>query len=80
MVTLMNEELRIPPHVVEATVNHVSGLAKSGVAGVYNRALYLGERQEALNQWAAFLQRIGYMQIHVTTRKVNPAVSMPFPS
>ena len=56
MVTLMNEELRIPPHVVEATVNHVSGLAKSGVAGVYNRALYLEERRDALDQWAKLLQ------------------------
>ena len=33
-------ELGIAPHVVEAVVNHVSGRAKAGVAGVYNRAVY----------------------------------------
>lgn len=56
MVTVMNEELRIQPHVVEAVVNHVSGSAKRGVAGVYNRALYLDERRQALNAWDIWLQ------------------------
>ena len=41
MVTIMNEDLSIAPHVVEACVNHISGSAKAGVAGVYNKALYL---------------------------------------
>jgi hypothetical protein len=41
--------------VVEATVNHVSGAAKAGVAGVYNRATYLQERKQALGQWADYL-------------------------
>jgi integrase len=52
MVTMMNEKLSVAPHVVEAVVNHVSGLAKAGVAGVYNRALYLRERRLALECWA----------------------------
>ena len=39
----MNEKLKIAPHVVEAVVNHMSGLAKAGVAGVYNRALYFDD-------------------------------------
>lgn len=56
MVTMMNERLGIPPHVVEACVNHVSGGAKAGVAGVYNKALYLTERREALVAWAGFVQ------------------------
>lgn len=51
MVTVMNEELGIAPHVVEAVVNHVSGLAKAAVAGVYNRALYLEDRKNALTPW-----------------------------
>jgi hypothetical protein len=55
MVTMMNEQLGIPPHVVEAVVNHISGLAKAGVAGVYNRALYLEDRRTALTKWADFL-------------------------
>jgi len=44
-------EIGIPPHIVEATLNHISG-AKAGVAGVYNRAAYLPERKAALERWA----------------------------
>ena len=58
MVTLMNERLAIPPHVVEATINHISGSAKAGVAGVYNRALYLEERRRALTAWAEHVEVI----------------------
>ncbi len=50
MVTGMNE-MGIQPHIVEAIVNHISG-HRAGVAGVYNRALYLDERRRALNAWA----------------------------
>jgi len=38
------------PHVVEAILNHVSG-HKAGVAGTYNKALYLAERRRALSRW-----------------------------
>lgn len=55
MVTQMNERLGIQPHIVEATINHASGAAKAGVAGVYNRALYLDERREALQKWAKWV-------------------------
>lgn len=55
VVTLMNERLGIAPHVVEACVNHISGGAKAGVAGVYNKALYLNERREAMAAWASFV-------------------------
>jgi integrase len=54
MSTLMNDRLGVLPHVVEAILNHVSG-SKGGVAGVYNKALYLRERVEALNLWADHL-------------------------
>ncbi len=57
MSTLMNDRLGVLPHVVEAILNHVSG-AKGGVAGVYNKALYLRERVEALNLWADHLLSI----------------------
>jgi integrase len=52
--TVMNDRLGIAPHVVEAILNHVSShkSGKSGVAGVYNKALYLRERTEALRLWA----------------------------
>ena len=55
MVTVMNEKLGFAPHVVEAVVNHMSGLAKVGVAGVYNRALYFDERRRALQNWADYV-------------------------
>ena len=56
LVTRMGEDLRIAPHVVEAIVNHVG--TRAGVAGVYNRALYLDERRAALNAWAAHIMQV----------------------
>jgi integrase len=58
MITVMNEHLGIPPHIVEAVVNHISGPAKRGVAGVYNRALYLDDRKKALDAWADCVVRL----------------------
>jgi len=57
VATHMAEELRIAPHVIEAALNHVSG-TKSGVAGIYNRALHLDERRVALDTWADYLLRL----------------------
>ncbi len=47
-------EIGVAPHVVEAVLNHVSG-AKSGVAGVYNRAQYAAEKKAALERWASHI-------------------------
>jgi integrase len=60
MSTVMNGRLDVLPHVVEAILNHVSSQAsgKSGVGGVYNKAVYLRERVEALNLWADHLASI----------------------
>ena len=44
-------ELGVLPHVIEAVVNHVSG-HKGGVAGIYNRAVYMPEKIAALERWA----------------------------
>lgn len=41
---------RVPPHVVERVLNHVSG-SFGGVAGVYNRFQYLDEMRAALGAW-----------------------------
>ena len=49
--TRMAEDLQIPPHVIEAILNHVSG-HKSGIAGVYNLATYAAEKAQALALWA----------------------------
>jgi integrase len=58
MVTELNETLTIEPHVVEALVNHVSGAARAGVAGVYNRALYIEQRRLAMQAWGDLLTEI----------------------
>ena len=52
--TLMSDRLGIAPHVVEAILNHQSG-SKRGVAGVYNRSQYLGEKKQALERWADYV-------------------------
>ncbi len=49
--------LGVPPHIVEAALNHVSG-AKAGVAGTYNVEAYSEERKVALDGWAAHVENI----------------------
>lgn len=44
----------IQPHIIEATLNHVSG-HKGGVAGIYNRAAYEPEKREALDTLASYV-------------------------
>ncbi len=58
VVTGMNETLGIEPHVVEACVGHASGIARRGVAGIYNRAEYLPQRKAALEAWAQHVAAI----------------------
>jgi integrase len=50
-------DLGVQPHIVEAVLNHVSG-HKAGVAGVYNRAAYAGEKTAALELWAKHIDRL----------------------
>lgn len=40
------------PHVREMLVNHQSG-HKTGVAGIYDKSVYLPERRKALKEWGA---------------------------
>jgi len=54
--THMNE-IGIPPWIVEAVLNHVSG-HKSGIAGVYNRATHEAEKANALSRWDAAVAAI----------------------
>jgi integrase len=55
--TRMHDDLAIPPHIVEAVLNHVSG-HRAGVAGTYNRATYSKEKAVALTRWAKHLLAI----------------------
>lgn len=50
-------EIGIPPHVVEAVLNHKSGTIK-GVAAVYNRYSYATEKRHSLDAWARRLAEI----------------------
>jgi integrase len=52
--TSLHDRFRVPPHVVEAILGHISG-HKAGVAGTYNKALYLDERRRALERWGAHI-------------------------
>jgi hypothetical protein len=50
-------ELGVFPHVIETTLNHVSG-HKAGVAGVYNRSKMSDAVREGLQRWADWLERV----------------------
>jgi integrase len=49
--------LGIAPHIVEAALNHKSGVIK-GVAAVYNRYNYATEKRQALDAWSRRLAAI----------------------
>ena len=56
-VTRLND-LGVEPHVIEALVNHVGGIAKAGVAGVYNRSAYAAQKRAALTLWCDHIARL----------------------
>lgn len=47
----------VQPHIIEAVLNHKSGIV-SGVAAVYNRYAYVDEKREALVKWADYVERL----------------------
>jgi integrase len=55
--TALHDRFGVPPHVVEVILGHVSG-HKAGVAGVYNKAAYLEERERALERWGAHVMAL----------------------
>jgi integrase len=57
VVTGMNEHGIAPPHIIEAVVNHISG-HRGGIAGIYNVASYLDERDLALQVWGAHVAKV----------------------
>ena len=57
VATGLSEWLEIEPHVIESILNHISGF-KAGVAGNYNRALYLTQRTTALASWANMVDEL----------------------
>src|SRR5262249_1905084 len=55
--TKLHDELNVPPHIVEALLNHYSG-HRAGPAGVYNRAKYLPQMRDALLMWEDCLRTL----------------------
>jgi integrase len=55
--TSLHDRFGVPPHVVEVILGHVGG-HKRGVAGTYNKALYLDERRRAMERWGAHMMNI----------------------
>src|SRR5262249_54434247 len=52
--TALHERFGVPPHVVEVILGHAGG-HRNGVAGTYNKAIYLEERRRALERWGQHL-------------------------
>jgi integrase len=55
--TALHERFGVPPHVIEVILGHVSG-HQAGVAGVYNKAIYLDERRHALARWCEHIEHL----------------------
>lgn len=70
-VTKLND-LGIEPHVIEALVNHVGGIAKSGVAGVYNRSAYAPQKRAALAIWCDHVAKLIGEAVGEGTAEVVP--------
>jgi len=67
--------LRIGPHIIEAILNHKSGIV-SGVALTYDRHAYQDEKREALELWA---ERVAALAEHrvgggLRGRRLEPAL------
>lgn len=62
-------EIGVQPHIVEAVLNHISGVRR-GVAGIYNRAVYAAEKRDALNRWASHIEAL------ISARPAN-VIAMP---
>jgi integrase len=54
--TTLHETLGVAPHVVESVLAHVGH--QSGVAGTYNKSLYLDDKRRALTRWADYVDAI----------------------
>ncbi len=69
-VTRLNDLGLAEPHVIEALVNHHSGAAKRGVAGIYNRSAYREQKRAALARWADHVAALaGHSTANVATMR-----------
>jgi hypothetical protein len=65
-------DLGVQPHIIEATLNHISG-HRAGVAGIYQRSTYAKEKRAALDTWASHLQTLlsGAGNVHRLPRQAG---------
>jgi integrase len=78
--TALHERFGVAPHVVEVILGHVSG-HKGGVAGVYNKALYIDERRRALERWGKHVMTLVNSEPTSSQNGCSPvfAVMLPTP-
>jgi integrase len=69
--TIMNGQLGLSPHIVEACLGHVG--ARRGVAGIYNKATYLAEKRQAMLLWGEYIGAI----VEGSERHVLPFAARP---
>ena len=71
------QRLGVRFEVTEAVLNHVSG-SKSGVAGVYQRHDWKQEKRDALDAWAAHIERVlhGADVTNVIAMKFGPSAAV----
>lgn len=53
--TLLDEQLRIPPDVIEVQLAHT---VRGSLGSTYNRSAYLEQRREMMQAWAKYLDRL----------------------
>lgn len=73
--TWANED-GLAPHIIEAVLNHKSGTARRGVAGVYNHAKYRAQKRSALAAWEEHVRRVA----GIPQSRENGTPSKPFQS
>ena len=62
----------VPQHVADKILNHQTGVI-SGVAAVYQKAEFLTERRQALDDWADFVMKS--VNVHTSDNVVSPVGS-----
>jgi integrase len=67
--------MRIQPHIIEAVLNHKTGIV-SGVAATYNRHSYLDEKREALELWAKKVEELTTKTSSVNDAEETSVVSL----
>ena len=73
--TALHDRFGVPPHVVEVLLGHAGG-HKGGVAGTYNKAIYLEERRRALEAWGDHIMALVGMPTKARHRGSPPTAEV----